>query len=178
MRIGIDISQIAFEQTGVSNFLNTLVENLLRIDKENEYILFFSSMRRSLKSRILDLTLNNKNIQVKAFKYPPVFLDLIWNKLHIIPIEWFIGKVDLFITSDWTEPPSIKAKKITILYDLIIKKYPKETDSKIVRVQARRLNWVKKESNIIICISDSTKNDAIKILGIEEKRLRVVCPGI
>src|SRR3989344_1427243 len=150
MRIGIDISQTVYGNTGVANFLYNLVENLLKFDKDNEYVLFFSSMRRNLNSQILDLKLKNKNIQVKAFKYPPALLDLIWNKLHIAPIERFIGDVDVFITSDWTEPPSIKAKKITILYDLIIKKYPEETDNKIVQVQTRRLNWVKKESNIII----------------------------
>jgi len=168
MKIGIDISQIVFEKTGVANYLKNLVENLLKIDKKNEYVLFFSSLRKEFK---------NDNVKIKKFKFPPTFLDFLWNRLHVLPIEWLIGDVDVFITSDWTEPPTKKAKKITILYDLIIYKYPKETASKIVEVQKRKLDWVKKESDMIICISEATKRDAMKILGIEEERLRVIYPG-
>ena len=108
---------------------------------------------------------------------PPTIFDLIWNRLHIMPIEWFIGDVDIFITSDWTEPPAKRAKKATILYDLIVYKYPEETDRKIIETQKRKLRWVKKESSIIFCISEATKRDAMEILGIEENRLRVIYPG-
>ena len=50
MRIGIDISQIAYEHTGVAGYLKRLVEELLRIDKENEYVLFFSSLRKKTQN--------------------------------------------------------------------------------------------------------------------------------
>ena len=89
-----------------------------------------------------------------------------------------MGDVDWFITSDWTEPPARKAKKVTIIYDLIVYKHPEETDQKIVSVQKRKLSWVKKESNIVFCISESSKKDALEILGIDESRIRVVYPGI
>jgi glycosyltransferase involved in cell wall biosynthesis len=177
VKIGIDVSQIAYEGTGVSVFLTKLTENLLKLDGKNEYILFFSSLRRNFQFSIFNFN-SNLNIQVKKFKFPPFLLDLLWNKLHIVPIEWLIGDVDLFITSDWTEPPVLKAKKATILYDLIVYKYPNETDRKIVEVQKRKLNWVKKESKLIFCISESTKKDAMEILGIEKNKLRVIYPGI
>ena len=176
MRIGIDISQTAFENTGVSMYLESLLESLVKIDSNNEYILFFSSLRKNLNPKILNLA-NHKNVKIKIFKIPPTILDFVWNKVHILPLEWLVGNVDLFITSDWAEPPS-KIKKATILYDLVIYKYPEETDKKIIAVQKRRLQWVKKECDVIFCISQSTKKDAIKILGIEEKRLNVIYPGI
>lgn len=173
MRIGIDISQITYENTGVSEYLKNLVQELLRIDKKNEYMLFFASLRRQLPSSNFQFP----NVKVKKFRIPPTVLDFIWNKLHVFPIERFIGPVDIFITSDWTEPPS-KAKKATIIYDLIVYKNPKETDSKIIKVQKRKLEWVKKESKVIFCISQATKKDAVNILGIEESRLRVLYPGV
>jgi hypothetical protein len=177
VKIGIDISQIAYEETGVANFLSKMVSNLLRIDKKNEYIIFFSSLRKGLNFKSYDLK-QNSNVKIKKFIFPPSLLDLFWNKLHILPIEWLIGDVDVFITSDWTEPPTVKAKKVTILYDLIIQKYPNETDKIIIDTQKRKLKWVKKESKMILCISESTKKDAEKILGIETNRLRVIYPGI
>src|SRR3990167_3975311 len=177
MKIGIDVSQMAYEWTGVANLLAKLVEHLLKVDKENEYTLFFSSLRRNFQFSIFNFQ-SNHNFKIKKFKFPPILLDLLWNKLHILPIEWLIGDVDVFITSDWTEPPTIRAKKVTILYDLIVYKYPNETDRRIVETQKRKLKWVKKESSMIFCISEATKRDAIGILGIEEKRLKVIKPGV
>lgn len=176
MRIGIDVSQIAYGNTGVSNYLGNLVRELLEKDKENSYILFFSSMRRKPPPMLYEL--DSKNVQIKKFKFPPKVLDLFWNKLHILPIERLIGDVDFFITSDWTEPPAKRAKKATILYDLIVFKYPQETASKIVKTQTRKLRWVKKESDIIFCISESTKKDAEELLGIEKSKLKVLYPGV
>lgn len=167
MRIGIDVSQIAFEKTGVANYLKNLVENLIKNDKENQYVFFFSSLRRKPP--------NLPNL--RAFKIPPILLDLLWNRWHILPIEWLIGDVDVFITSDWTEPPARKARKVTILYDLVVYKHPQETDKKIVETQKRKLKWVKKESSKVICISKATKKDAMEILGIPENKLKVIYPG-
>ncbi len=202
MRIGIDISQIAYQGTGVANFVMQLVEHLIQEDTENDYVLFYSSLRRELPESKLwtkdasgRIQVNPpkkgvKNITISEFKLPPSFLDMLWNRLHIFPIERFIGPVDIFISSDWTQPPT-KAKKVTILYDLIVYKYPEETHnqtrfsfknfilaSNIVAAQKRRLKWVKKEVDKIICISEATKKDAMEILKIDENKLSVVVPGI
>lgn len=182
MKIGIDISQIAYEGTGTSQLVINLVNQLSKIDKNNEYILFFSSLRRQFPISnfkfLMKSQFPNSKFKIKTFRIPLSLLDLLWNKLHILPIEWLIGDVDIFITSDWTEPPTTRAKKATILYDLIVYKYPQETDKKIVKVQKQKLKWVKKESNLIFCISQATKRDAMEVLGIEEKRLKVIYPGV
>lgn len=168
---------MAYAGTGVANFLSNLISNLSKVDKKNQYILFYSSLRKNFQFQISNFK-SNSNISIKKFKFPPMLLDLLWNRLHILPIEWLIGDVDVFITSDWTEPPTMKAKKATILYDLIVYKYPLETDRKIVEVQKRKLKWVKKESRMVFCISESTKKDAMDILGIEGKKLKVIYPGV
>lgn len=175
MKIGIDISQIAYQKTGVANYIQSLVQQLIRLDDKNEYILFFSSLRGEIPDKTL---FQAQNVQIKTFKLPPKLLNLLWNKLHILPVEWFIGNVDIFISSDWTQPPTVKAKKATILYDLIVYKYPEETDREITEVHKKRLGWVKKECDMIFCISDSTKKDAIEILRIDEKRLHVIYAGV
>lgn len=173
MKIGIDISQLAYKNIGVSNYLQSLVENLIRLDDKNEYVLFFSSLRGKMPT----LKIDSKKVQIKKIKLPPTILDLLWNRLHIIPIESFIGNIDVFITSDWTEPPTKHAKKATILYDLIIYKYPKETAGKIVEVQKRKLKWVEKESQKILCISEATRKDAEDLLNISKDKLSVIYPG-
>lgn len=90
MTIGIDISQTTYEQTGVSNYLINLLENLVKIDHENNYVLFFSSLRRDVPKRIKNL--EGGRVKIKKFKLPPTILDLVWNKLHLVPIERFIDR--------------------------------------------------------------------------------------
>jgi len=189
MRIGIDISQLAYKNTGVANYLWNLVCTLVRENNDIEFVLFFSSLRRSIEYDLSSI--NYSNVEVKKFRIPPSLLHVLWNKLHIMPIEKFIGNVDFFISSDWAEPPVMRAKKATIIYDLIVYKFPEETHSKteiklkginissnIVDIQKKKLSWVKKESDVIFCISDSTKKDAVEILGLDEKKVRVIYPGI
>jgi len=192
MKIGIDISQLAYPETGVANYLQNLVQNLIEIDKENQYVLFYSSLRKEFSipnSKFLNKS-QYSNVKIRKFRIPPTLLDILWNRLHILPIENFIGPVDVFITSDWTEPPARKAKKATILYDLMIYKYPEESHHQteynplkliispnIVEVQKRKLWWVKRESQRVFCISEATKKDAEEILGISQNKLAVIYPG-
>lgn len=181
MKIGLDVSQIVHEGTGVAHYTRNLVENLLQIDKKNEYILFGASLRRK---KLLDGYLNqfkeNKNAVVRTFSLPPLLLEFLWNKLHLFPIEWFIGKIDVFLSSDWLQPPT-KAQKVTTIHDLIVYKYPESFQQKgghdIVVNQKRRLAWVKKECDLIICDSQATKKDVIDILKIPEKKIKVIYPG-
>ena len=117
------------------------------------------------------------NVVIKKLKLPPSALDVLWNSAHIVPVETFIGKVDLFISSDWTEPPT-RARKATIIYDLTVYKSSDEMAGRIVETQKRKLSWVKKESDIVFTISKSGKEDVVKILGIDADKVRVIYPGI
>ena len=167
MRIGIDISQIVYQGTGVANYTKNLVEKLLALDKKNEYVLFFSSLRRQPP----------KIANVRAFKIPPIILEFLWNRLHVLPVEWFIGEVDVFFSSDWTQPPAKKAKLVTTIHDLTPWLYPKTLHPRIVSTHKRRMKWVKKECDMIICDSEATKKDIVKILNIPESKLKVIYPG-
>lgn len=178
MTIGIDISQLVYEGTGVGGFVKNLVEHMISSDTKNSYVLFGSSLRKNAILHALRESYKTySHVRVVIFPFPPTFLDLLWNKLHIVPIEWFIGKVDVFIASDWTQPPTVNAKRATILYDMIVFTNPRETATTIVAVQKRRLAWVKKEIDLGICISEATKLDTMKLLGLPAEKLTVVYPG-
>ena len=176
MKIGIDISQTAYKGTGVARYTTSLLKGLLRYDTKNEYILFFSSLRRPVPDEILKIIENKA--EIKRFRIPPSILSILWNKIHKVPIERFIGKVDLFLSSDWTEPPAKHAKKITVIHDLVPYKYPETSDKKIIETHKQRLKWVKKESDLISCNSNATAADAIEILGLKKENIRVVYPGV
>lgn len=164
MKIAIDISQIVYG-TGVSIYTENLVKNLLKIDKENEYLLFAGTLRR--KQDVLRIF-----PQARVYPIPPTFADFVWNRLHIFPIEKLIGRVDVLHTSDWSEPPS-KAFKVTTVHDLYPFKFPRLVHPKILEVHKRKMNWVLKESKRVIVPSNSTQEDLVE-LGMDEKKIRVI----
>ncbi len=134
MKVGIDTSSIVYG-TGVSNYTQELVNNL-----------------KSL-------------VDLKTFRfsrYPLMAMEFLWNRLHILNVETFTGKIDIYHSSDWVQAPS-KAKKVTTVHDLTPFLYPKEVDPLIVEVHARRMKWVEKECDAVICVSNNTETDVLRL---------------
>lgn len=177
MRIGIDISQIVYEGTGVGNYVREMVKALLTIDHQNEYVLFGSSLRKRQKLEQYYETVKNPKVTLCVMSIPPILLDFLWNRLHIIPIEWLIGPLDIFWSSDWTQPPLTHAKGITTVHDVSFLRYPETFAKAILDVQKRRLVWVKRECKVIYCDSEATKQDVMSLVGIARNKLNVIYPG-
>ncbi len=161
MIISIDVSSTMYG-TGVGNYTLNLVNNLLKIDKINQYKLFFSSLRQPLPLEIAKLS-TKSNVKIYHYKLPPLALDFLWNRLHILPIEFFIGKCDVFHTSDWTQPPTLKAKTITTIHDLVPFLYPNWSHPKIIATHTSKMKWAVKECQKFVCVSKQTKDDLLKI---------------
>lgn len=179
MRIGIDISQIVYEGTGVGNYVRKLVSELIALDKTNTYVLFGASLRLRNKfyAYYRSLACDKKRVSLKTVPIPPMILDFLWNTLHIVPVEWFVGPLDVFWSSDWTQPPLREARGITTVHDLSIFKYPESFHRRILSVQKRRLLRAKQECNAFLCDSKATQKDLIELLRIDGTKTRVVYPG-
>ncbi|HOX96071.1 MAG TPA: glycosyltransferase family 1 protein [Candidatus Woesebacteria bacterium] len=173
MKIAIDISQ-AIYGTGVSVYTKNLVATLIKQYPEDEFVLFGGSFRRRQELISLARKLHG---QSKIYSFPPRFMDFIWNSLHVLPVEKLVGLVDIVHTSDWTEPPS-KLPKVTTVHDLIPFKFPQTTTESIRNTHKKRLAWVMRESDRIIAVSQSTKEDLISVLKIPEDKIVVIPEGV
>lgn len=175
MKIAIDISQIVYPGTGVGKYVRNLGEHLVA-NSDEDFIFFGSSLRKYSELENFLRSIKTNNVHSKLLHIPPKLLSILWNDMHKFPVENFVGKVDIFHSSDWTAPPT-RAINITTIYDMIVYKYPQTSDPDIVSTQKKRLHWVKKEANMIIAISQSTKKDIIDILDIPEEKIHVIYPG-
>jgi len=173
MRVAIDISQSIYG-TGVSVYTKELVKNLIKLYPKTEFVLFGGSLRR--RKELLSIAKKLGGIP-KIYSFPPSLMDFIWNSLHVYPIEKLVGKVDIFHSSDWTEPPSM-LPKVTTVHDLVPFKYPQTTTDNIRNAHKKKLAWVIRESKKIIAVSESTKNDLISILKVPEEKIVVIPEGV
>jgi len=179
MNIGIDISQIVYENTGVGKYVREMVKHLIRMDSKNSYVLFGSSLRRRKALISFCEEIKNINSLTKSvlIPFPLTILDILWNRLHIVPITWFTGPLDVFWSSDWTQPPLGKTRGITTIHDLSFLRFPDSFNSKISSVQKHRLYWTTRECQHFLCDSEATKRDVEILLKIDFSRLSVIYPG-
>lgn len=165
IRVGMDISQLA-HQGGVATYTKNLSKELSRISNL-EMVFFYSSLRKPLKEKLKNL---------KSYKLPPAFFEMLFNKWRNVKIEKFIGPVDIFHSSDWTQPPS-KARKVTTYHDVVPLKYPEWSHPKIVAVHKRRLKIVEKEIDCVIAVSESTRKDLLEVSSIPAEKIIVIPEG-
>lgn len=179
MIIGVDITMLVYAGSGVANYTYNLIKTLLEIDKKNEYRLFYSSLRRPKKFYYLD-KLKKAGGKVYDFRFPPSFLKLWWSRLHVIPVEWFIGKVDIFFSSDFLRPPLLSGTKgITTVHDLTWKIYPQFHEQRIIDAHKIKLEKTIKYHDAIIVDSQNTRQDLFKLYPqINKNKVSVVYPGI
>lgn len=181
MKIGIDISQVVYQGSGVARFTNDLIRAIVEYDDKNQWFFFFSSLRRNLDQKLIKI-IKSKDYQLKVYKYPPSLLSFLWNDLHdlsskFLSYNFSLTSLDWFITSDWTEPLIKNVNKTTIVHDLVYLRHPETVAKNIIRNQEKRLFWVKKESKVIFTDSFATKQDMIQFLNIDPQRIVVNYPG-
>lgn len=165
-KVIIDISQSAYQGTGVSRFTIGLAKALSKYSKKISWHFFFSSFRKNLPDEIKKI----KSIKIYKLPLPPKFYEIVWNKFHIIKPETFLKDFKLWISSDWVEPPVKKLKKATIVHDLVFLKYPETLHPRILKNQILRFKWIIKESNLVITDSLTTKNDLKELLRKKKTR--------
>ncbi len=180
MKIAIDISQVCYEGTGVARYISQLVPALLHVHSAHTFVLFGSSFRQRerLKRFVEPLCADNPRVSSVILPFPPAFWDVLWNRLHLVPIEWIIGNIDVFWSSDWTQPPVSTAVAVTTIHDISILRNPETFSEHIREVHTRKLARSVAKCKAFFCDSEATKKDVHQTLRIPLEQLYVIYPGL
>jgi glycosyltransferase involved in cell wall biosynthesis len=178
MKIGIDVTPILYEGTGVGEYTQQLIGELLRQNPNDEFVLFFSTLRGYGKIKRLLRHYGPRKDKVRVFglPLPPALWQVVWNKLNILKIEWLIGKVDVFHCWDYLIPPS-DCKRIVTIHDITPILYPETHTAKINNNFKLVINKIKKEKVQVLTDSESSKQDLIKYADVNENLIDVVYLG-
>jgi hypothetical protein len=79
MRIGIDVRPFLKRETGVGIYLRNLILALSKIDRENSYYLFSSSLKDRFDRRKIPDT---PNFHLFDFPFPVSITNFLWNRLN------------------------------------------------------------------------------------------------
>lgn len=165
IKVGFDVSQLA-HGGGVATYTQQLAQKLTQIE-DLEMVYFYSSLRKHYSG----------SLKVVSYPIPPTLLELIFNKIRLLSIDHLIGPVDIFHSSDWTQPPT-HAKKVTTYHDVVPLKFPQWSHPQIVKVHQRRLRIIEEEIDRVIAVSASTKKDLLEMTKIPEENIVVIYEGV
>lgn len=180
--VGIDASMLVYTGSGVANYTFNLIRALLKYARhEYDYKVFYSSRRIPKDTQRMLQELKSMGAKVYQYPFPPWILKIIWNIYQMVPVEWLIGKIDYYHSSDFLRPPlSSRVKPITTVHDLTWKKFPDFHTQDVIDGHARKLELTIKGNDIIICDSENTKKDLLeyypKILELNE--VAVIYPDV
>jgi glycosyltransferase involved in cell wall biosynthesis len=168
MKIAIDVTGSIYEGSGVATYYRNLIPGLQNLNSRHQFIPFGYSFRRR----------SDLKLAAKTFPLPPRLMEIVWNRIHKIPVETLIGPCDIVHTWDYIQPPTKKARIVTTIHDLTPLKFPNYHPKRTVSAYQHGLNWIKKEADAVITDSYTTKVDLIEEMQIESKKIHVVYLGV
>jgi glycosyltransferase involved in cell wall biosynthesis len=181
MRIGIDARAILNPEksapSGVAHYVWHLVKNILEIDRDNQYVLFFD-----FKVREKDVKkFTRPNVKIKFFPFSDYKKYMPGAYSEILGLATLVReKLDvLHVTSPlYRVPATYRGKIVTTFYDFapwrVPDLFPKLSTAKIKTLY----KFAAKKSDRIIAVSESTRKDAKELLGYPEKDVAVVLNGV
>ncbi len=174
MKIGIDIRELSILNNikcGWYQYTYNLVSNLLANDSDNDYI-FLSTFSRGKGFR------GDSRIPRKIVRRFPARLSQMLLEQFSIPIELFLGKIDLIHGPCDFIPDSLQCKSIVTIHDLIPLKQSKFMTQQAASTLRKNLHISINRADIIITVSKFTKGEIVELFNIPEEKIRVVYNGI
>ncbi|MEY4745171.1 MAG: hypothetical protein RL272_1116 [Candidatus Parcubacteria bacterium] len=184
MRIGIDCRSILHpesgESAGVGHYVHHLVAALLEEDVRNEYVLFFDNRDAAEAKRELisgHLRVRSRTLPFRSFRralpfvYSHLVVSSVFERERLDLLHGPANVVPLFYRRPW----------IVTVHDLAIYDHPEwfpagslgsQSFSKGVLVPHSVLH-----ARRVIAVSQATKRDAMRIFGLDERKIDVVYEG-
>ncbi len=162
MHIGIDARLIYYTDAGISQYTLRLIQGLAQIDQEDEFLV--------LRDRRDSLTITDNNHFKRINLWTPSHHRLEqWGLRFELPS---LG-LDLLHSPDFIPPFHRHFKSVITIHDLAFLLYPHflTQDSACYYGQ---IDQAVKSTDHIIAVSESTKQDTIRLLGVPESKISVI----
>ncbi len=167
LTVGIDIRRAG--PFGVGTYTKNLVQSLLRVAPENEYVLIG---RREHLEQLGPLS-GNVRLEVYERRY-----NARWSHLEYGLVVYRLG-VDVFHMPHRWVPLTTPSPYVATLHDLNNILYPDEDASRYMqRIRLATLGRGLRRAERVIAVSEATKKDAVKRLAVPEEKIRVVYDAV
>jgi glycosyltransferase involved in cell wall biosynthesis len=139
------------KKSGFGFYVKNLVENLKKIDTQNEYFLIDSGKNKDLRT------------------YERIW----WDQVKFVKKVKLI-KPDVVHKTCFSVPKFGNFKKVVTIHDIIPILYPENFSMSSRFYFTKLMPWSYKFADYIITISESAKKDLVEKLGLDENKIKVI----
>lgn len=166
----------AYEQgAGIGRYVRELVAALARLDTTTEYRLFVSGLNKANS-----LPPIAANFHWRTTPLSPLWLSRLWHRLQIpLPVELFVGSVDLYHSTDFVLPP-VRSSAISVLtvHDLSFVRVPDSASPRLKTYLDTVVPRSVKRATHVLVDSEATKSDLISIYHVSPEKVSVLLSGV
>jgi alpha-1,3-rhamnosyl/mannosyltransferase len=171
MRIAIDATPLLLRSAGVKTYTHNLLLHLRRLAGEDT-VLAWPYLHPG------DEYSHEESAVGRAGTLARVALLHAANYSRLPLLDWLPPRADVFHTSHQLRNPPRRAKLTATLYDMTCWLAPETHKPRNVWASRLFAERVLPRADGLIAISESTRRDAIRILGFPPEKIAVIYPGI
>ncbi len=163
MRIGVMLRTID-ERQGIGVYTQNLMDHLLPLDNENEYVLFYRN------PEFLGRYTHHDNVRDKLVTAPN---KLVWDQVKI-PLEARREGVDLIFHTKFTVPLFTRCKTVMVLHGSAWYVDPQSYKPVDLFYIKRMMPVYHRKADMVISVSDRAKEDMRLYAGADPHKLKTV----
>lgn len=174
-RIAIDYTP-AFEQSGgIGRYVRELTAALATVDEANDYRLFVSGAASGALPPA-----PAAHFQWRATAISPRWLARIWQRAKLpLPVELFIGKVELFHATDFVLPYTLPSTRTLLtVHDLSFVRVPQAASPTLKAYLDAVVPRSVERADHVLADSAATKDDLIEMYKTPADKITVLYSGV
>jgi glycosyltransferase involved in cell wall biosynthesis len=176
MKIVLDTIPLIYGTGAIHRTTYNLYRELILLDKRNEYALLH--IDRSLKREPYRALLDEKSLPVYKIFSPVKVIQWAWNNFNWPKLEQITGDVDLYHVTGIITPATRRAKVLVTIHGIVAEVIPELLPPERLKSLQKVLRNAMARADYYLAVSETTKKDMIKHLGVNSDIIYVVPHGV
>ena len=173
--IGIDYTAAYEQGAGIGRLVRQLIAALAAEDHATPYKLFVAGATPAQLPPI-----PGRNFKWYPTRVNPLWFARVWYRARVfLPVEGFIGNVQLFHATDFVLPPHLPTTKtILTVHDLSFVRAPETSTPILKRYLDNVVPWSVRRADHVLADSQATKDDLMDLYGTPANKITVLLSGV
>lgn len=173
MRIGFDSKRLFHNATGLGNYSRDLLRILYHYYPENEYVLYNPKPTEAYADFLQKINYLERNPKGLWRNFKSLWRSYgVKNQIRKDQLDIYHG-----LSGELPLGISTQVKTVVTVHDLIFMRYPELYQPVDRRTYFLKFKSAAKRADLVVAISEQTKNDIVDFLQINPEKIRVIYQG-
>ena len=175
MKLAMDYTPAALQGAGIGRYTRGLVDALLPLLGDEDRLTLLYPRDNAPFARASW----PEQVRIRRLPLPDRYQTILWHRLRApLPVEWWTGQVDIFHAPNFLLPPVRRARTLLTIHDLAFLVRPQYAFPDLRRFLERAVPRSIARADHILADSEASRQDAIRLFGLEPDRVTVVSAGV